>query len=76
VRGRIILVPVLNPSAFFAGTRESADDGVNLNRAFVDGAGKTPALAGITPLPSGERVGVRGAKVRRATGPALVRCHP
>lgn len=48
VRGRIILVPVLNPSAFFAGTRESADDGVNLNRAFVDGAGKTPALAGIT----------------------------
>jgi predicted deacylase len=48
VRGRIILVPVLNPSAFLAGTRESADDGVNLNRAFVDGAGKTPALAGIT----------------------------
>ena len=30
---RIILVPVLNPSAFHAGTRESADDGVNLNRA-------------------------------------------
>jgi predicted deacylase len=48
VRGRIILVPVLNPSAFLAGTRESADDGVNLNRAFVEGAGKTPALAGIT----------------------------
>lgn len=48
VRGRIILVPVLNPSAFHAGTRESADDGVNLNRAFVDSAGKTPALAGIT----------------------------
>jgi predicted deacylase len=48
VRGRIILVPVLNPSAFFAGTRESADDGVNLNRAFVDGAGVVPALAGIT----------------------------
>ncbi len=48
VRGRIILVPVLNPSAFHAGTRESADDGVNLNRAFVDGAGKTPALGGIT----------------------------
>lgn len=48
VLGRIILVPVLNPSAFHAGTRESADDGVNLNRAFVDGAGKTPALAGIT----------------------------
>lgn len=48
VRGRIILVPVLNPSAFFAGTRESGDDGVNLNRAFVDDAGRTPALAGIT----------------------------
>lgn len=48
VVGRIILVPVLNPSAFLAGQRESADDGVNLNRAFVDGAGKTPALAGIT----------------------------
>ncbi|MCA9116649.1 MAG: succinylglutamate desuccinylase/aspartoacylase family protein [Planctomycetaceae bacterium] len=48
VRGRIILVPVLNPSAFHAGTRESADDGVNLNRAFVDGAGTTASLAGIT----------------------------
>ncbi|WP_337174433.1 succinylglutamate desuccinylase/aspartoacylase family protein [Paludisphaera sp.] len=49
VRGRIILVPVLNPSAFRSGTRESKpDDGVNLNRAFVDGAGTTPALAGIT----------------------------
>src|SRR4029453_18175027 len=48
VLGRIILVPVLNPSAFLAGTRESADDSVNLNRAFVEGAGKTPALAGIT----------------------------
>ena len=48
VRGRMILLPVLNPSAFHAGTRESADDGVNLNRAFVDGAGVTPALAGIT----------------------------
>jgi len=49
VRGRIILVPVLNPSAFRAGTRESKpDDGVNLNRAFVDGAGVNPALAGIT----------------------------
>jgi N-alpha-acetyl-L-2,4-diaminobutyrate deacetylase len=35
VQGRIILVPVLNPSAFHAGTRESADDGVNLNRAFA-----------------------------------------
>jgi predicted deacylase len=48
VRGRLILVPVLNPSAFWAGTRESADDGVNLNRAFVDGAGKSPSLCGIT----------------------------
>ncbi len=48
VLGRIILVPVLNPSAFHAGLRESDDDGVNLNRAFVEGAGKTPALGGIT----------------------------
>jgi predicted deacylase len=49
VRGRIILIPVLNPSAFRAGTRESTpDDRVNLNRAFVEGAGQTPALAGIT----------------------------
>lgn len=49
VLGRVILVPVLNPPAFRAGTRESAqDDRVNLNRAFVSGAGATPALAGIT----------------------------
>jgi N-alpha-acetyl-L-2,4-diaminobutyrate deacetylase len=49
VTGRIVLVPVLNPAAFRAGTRDSSlDDGVNLNRAFVDGAGTTPALAGIT----------------------------
>src|SRR5262245_22284976 len=49
VVGRIILIPVLNPAAFLAGTRESTlDDGVNLNRAFVPGAGVTPALAGIT----------------------------
>lgn len=49
VLGRIILIPVLNPAAFLAGTRESTlDDGVNLNRAFVDGAGVTPALSGIT----------------------------
>ncbi|UUO04401.1 succinylglutamate desuccinylase/aspartoacylase family protein [Blastopirellula sp. J2-11] len=49
VVGRIILIPVLNPSAFRAGTRESSlDDRVNLNRAFVDGAGTTPALSGIT----------------------------
>lgn len=49
VLGRVIIVPVLNPAAFRAGTRESTlDDGVNLNRAFVPGAGTTPALAGIT----------------------------
>ncbi len=49
VRGRIIIVPVLNVAAFRAGTRDSSlDDGVNLNRAFVDGAGRTPALARIT----------------------------
>ena len=49
VLGRIILIPVLNPAAFLAGTRESTlDDRVNLNRAFVDGAGRTPSLAGIT----------------------------
>jgi len=48
VRGRLILIPVLNPSAFHAATRESADDGVNLNRAFVDQAGQTPSLSGIT----------------------------
>ncbi|WP_172123439.1 succinylglutamate desuccinylase/aspartoacylase family protein [Devosia sp. 919] len=49
VTGRIILVPVLNPAAFRAGTRDSTlDDGANLNRAFVDGAGTTPALGRIT----------------------------
>ena len=49
VRGRIILVPVLNVAAFKSGTRDSkTEDGVNLNRAFVDGAGRQPALAGIT----------------------------
>ena len=49
VLGRIILIPVLNVSAFRSGTRESVlDDGVNLNRAFVSEAGKTPALSGIT----------------------------
>jgi predicted deacylase len=48
VTGRIILVPVLNPAAFKAGTRDStADDRVNLNRAFVEGAGR-PGMAGIT----------------------------
>ncbi len=49
VRGRLIFVPVLNVAAFRAGTRESvSEDGVNLNRAFVEGAGTTTALSGIT----------------------------
>jgi len=49
VRGRIIFVPVLNSPAFKSGTRSTeTEDGVNLNRAFVQGAGKTPGLAGIT----------------------------
>jgi len=49
VQGRIILVPVLNVAAFRAGTRDSTlDDRVNLNRAFIDGAGRTPGLTGIT----------------------------
>jgi N-alpha-acetyl-L-2,4-diaminobutyrate deacetylase len=49
VSGRIILVPVLNVAAFRAGTRDSSlDDRVNLNRAFVDGAGRRPGLSGIT----------------------------
>lgn len=49
VLGRLIFIPVLNPAAFASGTRESTDDdGGNLNRAFVDGAGETPALNSIT----------------------------
>jgi N-alpha-acetyl-L-2,4-diaminobutyrate deacetylase len=49
VKGRLLLVPVLNPAALRAGARESTlDDRVNLNRAFVEGAGKVPAIAGIT----------------------------
>lgn len=49
VTGRLILVPLLNVAAFRAGTRDSTlDDRVNLNRAFVDGAGLCPGLAGIT----------------------------
>ena len=49
VRGRIIFIPVLNPSAFRSGTRESVlDDRVNMNRAFVADAGKVPSLSGIT----------------------------
>jgi predicted deacylase len=34
VRGRIVLIPVLNVSAFAAGKRDTPDDGMNLNRAF------------------------------------------
>jgi len=49
VLGRIIMVPVLNVAAFKTGSREnSADDGLNLNRAFVKGAGTSPALSSIT----------------------------
>jgi predicted deacylase len=49
VTGRVILVPVLNVEAFRTGTRDSVGaDAVNLNRAFVDGAGLRPSLAGIT----------------------------
>lgn len=49
VTGRIILIPVLNPAAFRVGSRDSTgDDGANLNRAFVDGAGRTAALGTIT----------------------------
>ncbi len=49
VSGRIILVPVLNVAAFHAGTRDSSlDDRVNLNRAFIEGAGRTASLATIT----------------------------
>ncbi len=49
VLGRIILIPVLNPEAFRTGTRDSVDaDRVNLNRAFVDDAGRHPGLSGIT----------------------------
>lgn len=49
VLGRIVLVPVLNVAAFGVGTRESTgDDGHNLNRVFVEGAGTTPEMAGIT----------------------------
>lgn len=49
VLGRILLIPVLNVSAFASGARDSVDaDHVNLNRAFVDGAGMASSLAGIT----------------------------
>lgn len=49
ILGRILLVPVLNVAAFASGARDSvAADGVNLNRAFVDGAGTSSSLSGIT----------------------------
>ena len=49
VTGRIVIIPVLNVEAFRTGTRDSMEaDRVNLNRAFIDGAGKQPTLAGIT----------------------------
>ncbi len=34
VRGRIILIPTLNVAAFAAGTRDTPEDGANLNRVF------------------------------------------
>lgn len=49
VSGRMIFIPVLNVEAFRTGTRDSVEaDRVNLNRAFVEGAGKQPTLAGFT----------------------------
>jgi N-alpha-acetyl-L-2,4-diaminobutyrate deacetylase len=49
VLGRLLLVPVLNVAAFRVGARESTgDDGINLNRVFVDNAGTRPELASIT----------------------------
>lgn len=49
VTGRIIIIPVLNVEAFRTGTRDSVEaDRVNLNRAFIDGAGKQPTLSGIS----------------------------
>lgn len=49
VTGRVVLVPVLSPPAFRSGRRESVNaDGVNLNRAFVDGAGRFAGVSGIT----------------------------
>ncbi|HYE05415.1 MAG TPA: succinylglutamate desuccinylase/aspartoacylase family protein [Planctomycetota bacterium] len=34
VRGRIIMIPTLNVAAFAAGTRDTPEDGANLNRVF------------------------------------------
>jgi predicted deacylase len=49
VTGRVILVPVLGAAAFRSGTRDAvADDGANLNRAFVAGAGAPGALGTVT----------------------------
>lgn len=41
VAGRIVLIPVLNASAFRAGTRDTPEDGGNLNRAFPGDAAGT-----------------------------------
>jgi predicted deacylase len=49
VTGRVVMIPVLNVEAFRTGTRDSVEaDRVNLNRAFIDGAGTSPSLSGIT----------------------------
>lgn len=34
VAGRLIFMPIFNAPAFFSGTRDTVDDGLNLNRAF------------------------------------------
>ena len=39
VMGRIILVPVLNVMAFKTGTRDTQEDGINLNRTFPGDSG-------------------------------------
>ena len=65
VQGRIILVPVLNPAAFRAGTRDSTlDDNRNLNRCFVDGVLQGEAPLAYTPQgPGRTSVGVRNNRV-------------
>jgi len=41
VRGRVILIPVLNVAAFKTGTRDTMEDGVNLNRTFPGATDRT-----------------------------------
>ena len=41
VRGRLLLVPVLNRPAFDAGVRDTPHDGINLNRAFPGDASES-----------------------------------